>query len=93
MCVLPTNFSDSTYLVVFDDGSVGVIKELVDTSKEDEGWDVPGVDLDHLFICVSSICQSSVREKWRERDKLSELGPVKGCKRIRTLLSCMQCPD
>ena len=49
--------------MAFDDSSVGVIKELVDTSKEDVGRDVPEVNLDHLFICASSVCQSSVRDK------------------------------
>ena len=40
------------YLVVFDDRSVGVIKELIDAPEEDEGWDVPRVDLDHFIVGV-----------------------------------------
>lgn len=79
--------------MIFDDSFVRVIKELVDTPEEDEGWDVPRVDLDHLFIRVSSICQSSVKEKWRETGQLPKLGLVKGYQRTRTLLSCRQCPD
>jgi Asp/Glu/hydantoin racemase len=51
---------NSGYLVVFDDGSVGVIEELVDAPKEDEGWDVPRIDLCHLIVSVSGICKSSV---------------------------------
>jgi len=53
------------YLVVFDDGSVGVIKELVDAPEEDEGWDIPRVDFDHLFVGFSGIYQSSVENKPR----------------------------
>lgn len=53
--------------MVFEDGFVGIIKELMDTSKEDEGRDVPRIDLDHFIVGVSGICQSSAGNKPRER--------------------------
>jgi hypothetical protein len=51
--------------VVFDDSSVGVIEELIDAPEEDEGWDVPRVNLDHLLVGVSSIRQSPVGDESR----------------------------
>jgi len=59
------------YLMIFDDGSVGVIKELVDAPEQDEGWDIPRVDFDHLFVGFLSVCQSSVENKQRRVDQLS----------------------
>ena len=41
--------------MIFDDSSVGVIEELVDAPEENEGWDVPRVDLDHLFVGITGI--------------------------------------
>ena len=55
--------SDPGYLVVFHNCSVGVIEELVDAPEEDEGWNVPRVDLDHLFVSVSGIHQSPAENK------------------------------
>ena len=51
--------------MVFDDRSVGVIEQLVDAPKEDEGRDVPRVDLDHFVVSVSGILQSPVKNKPR----------------------------
>jgi hypothetical protein len=59
--------------VVFDDSSVGVIEELVDASKEDEGRDVPRIDLDHFVVSVSGISQSSAESKRRRMSR--PLGP------------------
>ena len=55
--------SGSEYLVVFDNGSVGVIEELVGAPEEDKGWDVPRVDLDHPFVGVTGIRQPPVENK------------------------------
>ena len=50
--------SYSKYLVILDDRSVRVVEQLVDAPEEDEGRDVPRVDLDNLFVRVPSIRQS-----------------------------------
>ena len=53
------------YLVIFDDGSVRVIKELIDAPEKNEGGDVPWVDFDHIFVGFPSIHQSSVENRSR----------------------------
>ena len=58
--------------MIFNDRSVGVIEQLVDAPEEDEGWDVPRVDLDNLFVCVSSICQSAVENESTLRTQINE---------------------
>lgn len=45
--------------MIFYDGSVRVIEKLVDAPEEDEGRDIPRINLDHFVVGVSGINQSS----------------------------------
>ena len=51
------------YLVVFDDGPVGIVEKLVGAPKEDKRRDIPRVNFNDLVVCVSGVYESPMEDK------------------------------